>query len=40
MIEILIAGVLYDTASDEMIAGAIKHSLESIGWKNVTIRRL
>lgn len=37
-IEILIEGVVMDTASNELIAGAIKHSYKSIGWKNVTSR--
>jgi len=39
MIEIYICGVLYDTTNDELIAGALKKSLEGIGWKNITIKK-
>lgn len=38
MIEILVGGVVLDTTSDELTAGALKHALEGIGWKNVTTR--
>lgn len=38
MIEVLISGVVIDTASDELTAGAMKHALEGIGWINVTTR--
>ncbi len=38
MIEILVNGVVLDTSSDELTAGAMKHALEGIGWKNVTTR--
>lgn len=38
MVEVLICGMVYDTASDELTAGAMKNALEGIGWKNVTTR--
>lgn len=38
MIEILVNGVVLDTASDELIAGAMVSALKGIGWKNVTTR--
>jgi hypothetical protein len=38
MIEILLYGVVVDTASDELIADRIKYHYKAIGWKNVTTR--
>lgn len=40
MIEVLVSGVVFDTATDELTAGAMKAALEGVGWKNVTTRRL
>jgi hypothetical protein len=40
MIEVLVSGVVFDTASDELTARAMKAALEGIGWKNVTTQRL
>jgi hypothetical protein len=38
MIEVLVGGVVFDTATDELTAGAMKAALEGVGWKNVTTR--
>jgi hypothetical protein len=34
--EILVSGVVFDTASNELLADAIKQQYTAIGWKNVT----
>jgi hypothetical protein len=34
--EILVSGVVFDTASNQLSADAIKHLYTAIGWKNVT----